>query len=475
MPFLDQKSRILTVQYRFVDRLPWNTIATKINGANPDQVRKFCAQLKTRHPDASVDELIEIAGQKKTRGDRTRVKPGSNASLKIRDAIRERNAPQGQVEVANYTLGRMRRNDAREPLKELSNKQVHNICKQKAHCKPDPFDTRPIPRKRALEKPSLEKLDLVDRARYINKILGYRSQNTLLICVDETPIHFGGSGRQRISAPSGETCYVGQTKPCFTKMQWAAACADTRVPRPHRVWKTESEQEIKDLQAQLDAEIQLLSNLVDDQRSKALIPGTPEYEYLKAEQAKVDAYNAEQKQKKLQSRKYKLTPARLFPYNKLIRDNKKGGLDFAWYAFEIYMKLLFPYYKQIQALNPRKRVFITEDNVPLHHKARRLLASRIKADNIRFLAHPANSPDLHPIEHLHRTQKRLMADFCMKTRGSSKEIQNLAENEMRRVWVMDTEFSANCERKASLSYYRALARASKEADPPYSNGFNDHI
>ena len=225
-------------------------------------------------------------------------------------------------------MSRMRRNDAREPLKELSNKQIHNICMQRAHCKQDPADTRPIPRKRALEKPSLEKLDLDDRARYINEILGLRSQNTLLICADETSINFGGSGHEHMSAPSGETCYIGSTKPCFTKMQWAAACADTRVPRPHAVWKTENEQDIKDLQAQLDAEIQLLANLVDDQRTKALIPGTPEYEYLKVEQAKVDAYNTEQRQKKLRERKHRLTPARIFPYDKLIRDNKKGGLDF---------------------------------------------------------------------------------------------------------------------------------------------------
>ena len=153
-------------------------------------------------------------------------------------------------------------------------------------------------------------------------------------------------------------------------MQCTAACADTRVLRPHVIWKTENEEDIKDLQAQLDAQVQLLANLVDEQRSKALIPDTPEYEYLKAEQDKVDTYNAEQKQKKLRKWKHKLTPARLFPYEKLERDNKKGGIDFAWYAFEIYIKRLFPYYKELQALNPRRQVYITEDNVALHHKAR---------------------------------------------------------------------------------------------------------
>ena len=475
MPYLDQKGRILTAQYRFIDRLPWVTIATKIHGATPNQVRNFCAQLKNRHPDASVDELVDIAGQKKRRGDTRRVKPGSNASLKIRGVIRATGAPGGQVETANDALHRMRQNDAREPLKELSNKQVHNICMDKAHCKQDPSDSRPIPRKRALEKPALEKLDLPDRERYINELLRLPAQNTLLICADETPINFGGSRHHRISAPRGEVRYIGQTKSCFTKMQWAAACADTRVPRPHKVWKTENEEDIKDLQAQLDAEMRLLAGLVDEQRSKALIPGTPEYEYMKAEQAKIDAHNAEQRQKKLRNRKHKLTPARLFPYEKLIRDNKKGGLDFAWYAFEIYVKLLFPYYKELQALNPRRTLYITEDNVPLHHKARRLLAPRIKADNIRFLIHPANSPDLHPIEHLHKTQKRLMRDFRTRISGSSKDIQQSAESEMRRVWVEDSDFTADCAVKASISYYKKLAIASKQADPAYSNRYNDNI
>ena len=229
------------------------------------------------------------------------------------------------------------------------------------------------------------------------------------------------------------------------------------------------------MQAQLDAEIRLLASLIDEQRAKALIPGTPEYEYLEAEQAKIVAYNAEQKQKKVRKWKRKLTPARLFPYDKLERDNKKGGIDFAWYAFEIYIKRLFPYYKAIQDRNPRKQVYITEDNVALHHKARRLLAPRIKTDNIRFLDHPTNSPDLHPIEHLHKTQKRLMREFRLKLRGSSKDMQKLAENEMKRVWVHDIEFDAECRRKASITYYKALAKASKEANPPFSNRFNDSI
>ena len=388
MPQLNQKDRFLTAHYRFIDRLSCPSIATKINGANPDQVRRFCARLKTRHPNASPHELVDIAGQKKKRGDRTRVQPGSNASLKIREVLRGTHAVQGQTEAANYALHQMRRNDAREPLKELSNKQVHNICMDEAHCKQDLVDSRPLPRKRALEKPSLDKLDLPDRERYINELLRLLSQNTLLICTDETPITFGGSQHRRVTAPRGVAVYTGMTKPYFTHMQWAAACADTRVTRPHAVWKSENEKDINELKVKLDVEVQLLCNLVDEQRSKASTPGIAEYEFLEAEQVKIDAYNAEQKRKKLRNRKYKLTSARLFPYDKLVRDNKKGGLDFVWYAFEVYMKHLFFYYRELRALNSKRMIYITEDNMSLHHKACRLFVFRIEADNIRFLAHP---------------------------------------------------------------------------------------
>jgi len=48
-----------------------------------------------------------------------------------------------------------------------------------------------------------------------------------------------------------------------------------------------------------------------------------------------------------------------------------------YYAFEIYDKLLFPYYRSIRQNNPNKTVYITEDNVGVYHKARRLLVPQI--------------------------------------------------------------------------------------------------
>lgn len=85
----------------------------------------------------------------------------------------------------------------------------------------------------------------------------------------------------------------------------------------------------------------------------------------------------------------------------MVRSNEKGGIDFAWYAFEIYEKMLLPYLKLLLAINPFKTIYITEDNVGLHHKARLLMQPYFNALGVHFVDWPVNSPDLHVIEPLH--------------------------------------------------------------------------
>ena len=193
MPQLNQKDHILTTQYYFIKCLPWISIAIRIDKANPDQIHKFYTHLKTRHLNASPSELVNITGQKKKQDNTTHIQPGSNASLKIQEYLQNTEAQHGQVEAANYTLQQMRGNNARESLKKLSNKQIHNIYMNRAHCKQDLINNHPLPRKRALEKPSLNKLDLPDQQQYIDQILSFQTKKTLLICIDETPITFKSS------------------------------------------------------------------------------------------------------------------------------------------------------------------------------------------------------------------------------------------------------------------------------------------
>ena len=60
-----------------------------------------------------------------------------------------------------------------------------------------------------------------------------------------------------------------------------------------------------------------------------------------------------------------------------MQTNSKGRLDYVYYAYEIYNKLLFPYIHELHALNPHKTIVVVKDNVGLYHRARLLMASQI--------------------------------------------------------------------------------------------------
>ena len=457
MPKLNDLKRGLVAQYHFIDKYGWIDIASRVKGATPDGARKLCNRLELDHPNASPQQLVDFAAQKKPRGNTQRVAPGSKESIAIRDAIRGPYDLQPQVEAVNRVWNHMRKKEVREPLKELGNRQAYNILLSKEHCAADPHDQRPISRKRKLEKTALDILDLSDRKRYCNEIQSHRSQYTLLICCDETPIGFGGSIHAKASAPVGVVKYTDKRKPVFKKHQWAAACADTRVRRPHLVWCQAEEEEAELLKSKLVKAVDILRQKVDEQRSRAVQKGTDEYNYLQHLNTQVQSLNEERARNKVHGRLHLWTPERLYKYEKLERDNKKGGMDFVWYAFEVYEKRLFPYYLEIQALNPRKTVYITEDNVGVHRRARKLLAPYIEAKGVKFLDHPKNSPDLHPIEQLHKDQKRLLADFRFKIQSAARDIQDAAEREMEHVWCDCDEFNEKVREKAHLRYYKALA------------------
>lgn len=96
----------------------------------------------------------------------------------------------------------MRNPDIREPLKELDDKQVYNICHGELYGALDVVDSKPITRKKALVKIALDKLDLADRKRHYEAILAMKDEEVLLITCDETPVDFGGSGGPtHVSAP----------------------------------------------------------------------------------------------------------------------------------------------------------------------------------------------------------------------------------------------------------------------------------
>ena len=101
-----------------------------------------------------------------------------------------------------------------------------------------------------------------------------------------------------------------------------------------------------------------------------------------------------------------------------------------FHAFEVCEKHLFPYYEQVRALNQGKEVFIVKTNIGVHHKARKLLALLIEAKDIKFWNTPFSSPDLNPIKHVHKDQKKLHG-FESNVTGADKVIQETAEDEIR--------------------------------------------
>ena len=96
-------------------------------------------------------------------------------------------------------------------------------------------------------------------------------------------------------------------------------------------------------------------------------------------------------------------------------------------------EVLFPYYITIRDLNLGKIVYIIEDNVGVHYKARRLLADLIRELDIKFLDTPSNSPDLQLLKYLYKDQKKELEEFRFKTISAAQAVQFKAEQKMRQV------------------------------------------
>jgi transposase len=165
----------------------------------------------------------------------------------------------------------------------------------------------------------------------------------------------------------------------------------------------------------------------------------------------------------------------LFKYEKLVRDYKKEGLDFVWYAFRVYESCLFLYYIELRRINQGKDVYIIEDNISVHHKARWLLADQIHELNIQFLNIPANSPDLQPIKHLHKDQKKELSSARFNTTSATAAVQKEREREMITIWQQSETFENTVKECMAIDYWKGLATRAMHADPPYSNRYKDSL
>ncbi|KAK5132569.1 hypothetical protein LTR08_008828 [Meristemomyces frigidus] len=204
---------------------------------------------------------------------------------------------------------------------------------------------------------------------------------------------------------------------------------------------------------------QVLADELKARRERCSQPGTEEYDLLQEKNIEIDEDRAYRRANKIRGQKQKITVQRLFPEMKLEKEDEKGGLDFVFIAFEIYRKRLFPYTRAIQANNPDREVVITEDNDGSHLKARKLLAPEVRElerSGIRFANHPPNSPDMHPVEVLHREQNKKIQSYRFSVKTATKAAKAEADRVMGDSWV-GAEFDDSVGRYAVVEFYKELA------------------
>ncbi|SMR46070.1 unnamed protein product [Zymoseptoria tritici ST99CH_1E4] len=484
MSEIPHDDRVLIVQYRAVHGWTFERIATVVDGVSADAARKLYTRARVRAGSDIARDILQHIDPAPRSGRPKVIVPGSKESTQMRQLLRNKYRRQHQTEAGNHAIQQLRQTrqsdvstttcTRRRPLQELDNRQIHNILRSKEHCAADPFDKRPVKPLRGIEKPALSKLDLPDRERHCDVIEGLNPHTTILITCDETPVDFGGSlGHQRILAPQGTTPYVDQHDPRYMRIQWAGACFDTSIERPWACWGPGEDEDSLQLTQKLAASQKILDNKVEEQRARCSIQGSVEHQLLTQKNDEVEQFNASLPAGKKRNKRKPFTPERLFKKERLVRAGKKGGIDFVWYAFEVYQKRLFPYYERVVRNNAFKDVYIYEDNVGLHHKARRLLAPEIEARGIKFLDTPTNSPDLNPIEQLHKDQKKILRPYRMAVTSASKESMKEGEQRMRDVWCNDSEFNALVRRRTAVSYFQGLCNSSRHAEPPFSNRYKD--
>jgi uncharacterized Zn finger protein len=66
-----------------------------------------------------------------------------------------------------------------------------------------------------------------------------------------------------------------------------------------------------------------------------------------------------------------------------------------------------------------------------------------------------NSPDLQPIESLHKDQKKELLKTRLNTTSAAGAVQLALEKEMVAVWQHSATFEAKVEERMSISYSKA--------------------
>jgi len=329
----------------------------------------------------------------------------------------------------------------------ISRKTAHTLAKE-----PSPDHPLEIGRLKRPNKPILSSIDADTRISYtiwLQRTIHNRLyQRVIFIMSDETPLFIGGPPR------SSEyiTAYVGtdantfathsETHPKFTLQFLGACCSDLTITRPYKVWVLDDKDERDDIKgeitrAQQEVKKQLQKELEEakDKSSKA---------YQKVIQANIEMNNKHRKdledkrtgKKKgyVPKTKKPLRAEQVFKFDKKdFKRTAEKGMDWAWYAYNWLVPHLYPYYHKVKRANPDCQVYLIKDNSPVHTRARRFLQliNHPELEGIEFAPHPANSPDLHPIERVFDFFKK---NLNIYVEGASKKHKDKAGGEVTEEW-----------------------------------------
>lgn len=428
-PEVSLSIRAIAIAYKFDLRLQDREISSRLSV--PERTLRHLFKKAREHAQGSdwKDKLLHIYDLP-GRGRKPHIQPGSLESVAIREAVRSGGGHEASL-VANNTKDRPVLKELNPNIPRLKPAQVHNVLHDKRHCESDLINTKPVKRLKPIHKPG--GYEATTRLEYTKELAEYVQNEVILVVVDEKKYSFGGTPNGRVSAPKGSTPYRTSIRARFVREQWAAATAqDVSILRPHCVWNADDKHDVQLGQRLLDANQQLKAHIEGQATLATTDPTSNEAQLLRDKNDEVRLYNEEQRRQGNRSRKRLFTAERLFKHKDLAIQGT--SLDFVWYAFRIYQDALFPYIQQLRQHNPSKRVVIIEDNSPVHLKARRLQAPLINALSIEFASHPANSPDLNPIETLHREQDKLIFKYRINTFSAAQVVKDQCDKKLKDVW-----------------------------------------
>jgi hypothetical protein len=440
-PEIPLSFRAVIIAYRFDLAMQYSEIAKRLS-IHHEAVKSLCQRVQKRCSDAEqpqnaskVTVLLEYIEDAPRLGRPRVAEPGSDLSVAVRRGAVE--YPKHERELAARQGIRKR-----QALGELSpnvqvpaRQQIFNICEDNEHRDFDPDDKRKLVRYRALEKILLDEEHKLERLEYCDVVDTYVAEDVLIVYTDEKKYYFGGSSHpNRITAGQGERVYDSTTSSRFMLEQWAAGCAgDTTVPRPHCCWDP-AVQNNEELAGRLAAVNKQAREEVDARRLNCKVEGSPEWTELRKRNEEIRAENTRLSFDNLPKNHRLLTPARLYPYEDFKVTGLKGKLNFVWYAYEVYEKLLFPYVDALRKNNTHKDVVVVEDNAPSHLKARKLLAADIRQKGIHFTPHPGRSPDFNLIETIQKYHQKELEDYSANISSSAAAVKAEADAKMKETW-----------------------------------------